>query len=522
LATHGFATARQATKIFGMRLKIRRSATSLMAFAWLFLPVLIFFLGWLRPSVSLPLSAIGLASMYFACKAVMKTNAREDFFEISIPVMAVAIIALGGWCFIAGQGGYYYQSEDHHWRNAIFHDLINFKWPVIYDQTNSALAYYIAHWLPAALVGKMLGWEAANAALFLWTLAGLVIMFLLACQRLRVDSMAKAAVLLIVLVFFSGLDIIGILYDIVEKGPQSVCIDHFMQVHIEWWAGFDHFQYSSNMTQLMWVYNQAVAPWLVVALVMNEKSMANVALIAFLLFPFAPFPFIGFVPIACVLIAQRFFCIFSENRLKSFALEIFSPQNVAAVVVMFPVYYAYYSCNGRVANHGFRLGEYVHDPQFWTKTYIPFVAFEFMAYALVMAKKRHMRDPLFIVINCLLLAIPLFQMGDGTDFAMRASIPPLFFFMFYVIEFFLRESREKTRPSFSFCALIVLLSLGAVTPCFEQCRALHAIHDAGRVSLRADKITTFSFGDASIAHFVAVDPKETFFYKHLAKSLPAR
>lgn len=52
--------------------------------------------------------------------------------------------------FSGGIGGHYYQSPDWDWRNAIFHDLIYKKWPVIYSEYDKALVYYIGYWLPSA------------------------------------------------------------------------------------------------------------------------------------------------------------------------------------------------------------------------------------------------------------------------------------------------------------------------------------------------------------------------------------
>ena len=40
------------------------------------------------------------------------------------------------------------------------------------------LTYYVAYYLPAALVGKIAGWTAANVVLFAWSATGAALAFL--------------------------------------------------------------------------------------------------------------------------------------------------------------------------------------------------------------------------------------------------------------------------------------------------------------------------------------------------------
>lgn len=72
------------------------------------------------------------------------------------------------WGYLGGQTGFFYQNSDWGYRNAIYRDLITNSWPVYYPQKDTALVYYIGHWLvPAALtkpVYALFGLDAAGCS----------------------------------------------------------------------------------------------------------------------------------------------------------------------------------------------------------------------------------------------------------------------------------------------------------------------------------------------------------------------
>ena len=75
--------------------------------------------------------------------------------------LLVTQIGAGGF----GVGTYDWANK----HNLIFADLVRFSWPVVYhgEGTPSSglmLVYYVGYYLPAALVGKVMGWHAGNIA----------------------------------------------------------------------------------------------------------------------------------------------------------------------------------------------------------------------------------------------------------------------------------------------------------------------------------------------------------------------
>ncbi|WP_027205180.1 hypothetical protein [Butyrivibrio fibrisolvens] len=79
---------------------------------------------------------------------------------------------------MSGIGGFVWQRTDFHARNALLHDLIDYSWPVIYE-SGSGLVYYLTFFLIPALVGKVLGFKAAEVVLYIISVAGVIIVFLL-------------------------------------------------------------------------------------------------------------------------------------------------------------------------------------------------------------------------------------------------------------------------------------------------------------------------------------------------------
>lgn len=214
---------------------------------YLVLPFIIFCMGWLRLSFAIPAVIIIL----FALWQLLKNSPILTFdFPLSTRTAAFSLLLTALWVLLSGVGGYAFQNWDHHWRNAVLHDLIHYDWPVFYSTPESGpvkmLVYYVGYWLPSALIGKLLGWQAANFFLYLWTWLGVTLVALHLGSALK-TSPTKVILLLI---FFSGMDVLGTLFLSPEYPTLFPAV-----THLEIWNG--SLQYSSFTTQLFWVFNQA-------------------------------------------------------------------------------------------------------------------------------------------------------------------------------------------------------------------------------------------------------------------------
>lgn len=102
--------------------------------------------------------------------------------------------------------------------------------------------------------------EAGYGFQVFWAVLGIVLVYYFICARKE-----KLLIwLLAILIFFSGLDIIGqyLIGTDLSTLPNTQ--------HIEWWAV--PYQYSSMTTQLYWVFNQAIPAWLCTIFAYMQKD----------------------------------------------------------------------------------------------------------------------------------------------------------------------------------------------------------------------------------------------------------
>jgi hypothetical protein len=226
-----------------------------LIYLYLFLPFVLFIIGWTKLFVSIPVLIV---------LAVCFCNMVRAFPKIWLPeiskdnLIKTALFVIFVWVYFSGIGRFVFQNSDHSSRNGLFQTLVTEEWPVIYFSPEHykepvALVYYFGFWLPAAIIGKIFGLTAGYFAQFFWASLGIFLFY-----YLIIAKYIKKIVFwpLLVLFFFSGLDILG-MYLLGKKFS-----DISSTAHIEWWASYPVFQFSSMTTQLFWVFNQAVPAWL--------------------------------------------------------------------------------------------------------------------------------------------------------------------------------------------------------------------------------------------------------------------
>jgi len=423
---------------------LRRAWLQRITYLYLTVPVVLFCTGWLRLFIGSAISFVIL----LAVRQVWRTADEADE-AISARALPSIVLISGVWVFLSGVGGYAFQNWDHHWRNAVFHDLITYNWPVIYSLPETGpirmLVYYVGYWLPAAAIGKVFGWEAANAALFLWTWLGVTLVGLHLTQRF--SSMWRAMLLL---VFFSGLDAVGVLLFSQEAYP----ILWPPISHLEIWA--EGLQYSSFTTQLFWVFNQAVPAWLCAVILLDRGSGKHAPLAWSLCLFFAPLAAAGFIPfvIIAMLASAR-----EHGRPFAQALrEIAGPSALAASLIASAtlIYFAANSAGQNRAWQGL-------DPLLW----ITFFLLEGGILWLLLLP-QHRQDPRWYAVGLLLMLIPFVQLGSGGDFVMRASIPALLYLMVWCGQAIFPAPKSLTA-----WPITIVLALGALTPFFEIDRAIY-------------------------------------------------
>lgn len=482
-------------------------------YVYLSLPLFIFLLSWLDYGWAILFSLLFGLGFYKAYQNVVILNGEWRISNSS--VLALAGLA-AVWCFFAGIGYFYYQSFDYHFRNAVFRDLINYSWPVMYDKANTPLVYYMAFWLVPAGLAKLSGLVApnphinfliGNIYLFIYAVSGVLLIFLELATAVKAKGTKSALIAAVIFMLFSGLDIIGTLFFATE--PPA------FDYHLDWWAIF--MQYSSITTGLFWVFNQFIPTALMILLIYNERNIKNFGFLIALMLFFSPYPAVGISFFMLVYTVKNF--VICEEKKDFICNEIFSVQNIVGVFFLLPVVVLYFITNSEGMDKLWYIFDYTTP-----KRLIIFLILEVLLYAGILFC-RYRKDLFFMTMLSLLLLIPFFRLDQQNNFCMRASISGIVILALYVILFLfecVREKKHKAEGVF----LFILFLFGAVTPAMEFYRGFHYTFEAGKLFLPADDIRTLNrfyirmpiFGYDVNHQYTAKNYRDDIFWQFFSKT----
>ena len=429
------------TKRTGSKERSSKEAKSItIPYPWLYasivlfltIPLFMFFLGYLRLVVSIPLTLIFAGIVLFCVSDCMngpdgnKLSGSDKDLKIPLAYLIGFAVTSLAVSFVSGVGEYIYTLQDHEFRRAILRDLINYDWPVIYNyntQTNPevieifgmasgqrAFSYYFIYWMPAALAGKAFGFDVGNFVLFIWNSIGIFLCLLSASAVIK----KVTAWVPFIFVFFSGLDIIpNLVYELTHYSDWR------------WFEGFvTSMSYVSNFRELASVFNQMIPCFLVVAVLLLSCNTRSMGLTAGILFCYSPWAVFGIIP---MVLAFLFGKNLRAEKLTKTLSNAFSPANIASAVLILTIFGSYFMTNsGAVSFKGFAW-EYFSNPGWFILAYIVFILIEVIPFALILYK-REKNNPVFLAALATLLILPFYRVSEMNDFTMRGSMPALFFF----------------------------------------------------------------------------------------------
>jgi hypothetical protein len=430
----------------GIGLGALHRSLRLISMLFLSLPLLLFMAGWLR----LPLAVFFSLVVCVAVLAFVR-NCRDPvapqgegetrFLPWKSAAGLLPVIVMVMMC---GAGGFGPRNWDWVKHDAILSDLVAQSWPVMYatDAGVTGLTYYVAYYLPAAVAGKVGGWGLANAAILLTTLGGavLAVLWLIALGR------GSPLMCGIVFVLFSGMDALGAAL-LPESSANLRPI--FANYHLEWWAA--HWQYSSNASLVNFVPHQALAGWLLTALVIDaaqtdSRRLPVIWIVATSLL-WSPFVTLGLLPLLLVYVMTR------RPSPKAGLKAQLTVANLAGLLTvgLLAAYYAsrfgslalpdrYQVAAARAFRGEFWLMPSQVPPGAFLLQYVLFVACEFLLlWLLLIRTQRGSADrsrtlPLLYAAGATLLVLPWFHYGWYNDLVMRTSIPALFVLQVCTVE----------------------------------------------------------------------------------------
>lgn len=487
-------------------MKISSTILNKISYIYLSIPLFLFLASWLNPPMAI-CSITALCIILYCLFLKMKDG------EIAIPkvpfLITIGICML--WVYCSGIGGMFFQNFDWHIRNALMKDLIDFPFPVQYDN-HSALVYYLGTMLPAAVFGKFthllgassdMSFRLANLFNYVYCSLGIIL------TALQLFTLLKARdrqfyVILPVLVFFSGLDCL--------LSPLYAFSLDTITSHIQWHNGV---QYSSNTTLLFWVYNQTIAPWLITILLCKKPfAIQNYVLLGTLALFYAPFPFLGVFIYLTVLSIIKLIQNFRLHNLKLYLKRVFSLPNILCLIFIFPIVYFYYKSNTMVEE---------------TTINILHLRLTFFLYAagiyLLLIFKKFKKNPIYYITFISLLIFPSLKFGNQGDLCMRISIPALFILMVMILQFLFDKKMDKHLK----IILAITLSLGAITPIHEFARGIDGMINPPFSGYIQNRIVTLNnkihkpcimvdhhITPTNYCNYGTTDFEDTIFFKYFA------
>lgn len=447
----GNAGARWARMSGGQVLRWKLNATRATVWLWgaiigyLALPNLIFGLSWLRMPWSILFTLLCLAGFVYALRAIAgdaKLTQVTGLWMSSVTLRQLGGMILGCLLLLAisGIGGYGFQGRDWEKHEVIFRDLVVYPWPIYYDYYGEqvGLAYYLAYYLPPALVGQWSNIWLAHQALAVWTVAGLILTIL----GFSIVTNRAPHYAMLIFTFFSGLSAVGVFLRFylglpILAGVRDISISFGDSLLDAWAPGIKH---SSNLTGLLWSPQHTLSGWLITALLlllgMTNGSRNYTLFLAGLSALWSPFVTLGLFPF--------FLADLITNRRLSFLAQIrryISIPNLSGlgILLLSSIFYAtkLKPITAFLNEQGMRMGSILAEDGRWDSP-VQFVAvyltFCFLSFGLFFLLDRYQSfagipavKSAYGLMWIWLALLPLITFGAMNDLAKRSSIPALFF-----------------------------------------------------------------------------------------------
>lgn len=458
-------------------IKLNANIIKILQIILLSLPLAIFSLGWFN-SIFQFVTICCLVTL-FICQVYKQIRGNSSVkckgnVEVQIYLILFVIIASFIWIYFSGIGGFSRQVDDYWVRNPIYNDLIQLDWPVIYDlqkQPESVqnilgtdkvyMVYYLMFWIVPSFISKILGQTSgytivSNQILFIWSyITLLLIMFnLIIWYKNSINSKGKqdikTAIVLIIFMFFGGLDIIfniGGNVDILES----------------WASGL---RYVGNTQQLYWTFNQQLPVWLICQLLINSRTedIAADLWVYSLVVWYSPWAQIGLVPLVIIRLIEN-----PKNLVEILKINLNKAiigLNILYILLEAIISIQYYSQNsGNMSCAYFIFNSYqiIQNLQMLT-IYLIFILLE-VGFMLIFMRGQKCYECYnsskiqYITVVVQLLLIPMFHVSINNDFCMRVSIPQLFYLSLYWSLFIVDKAVQRKRSTKVLIAVILLLQL---------------------------------------------------------------
>ena len=456
-----------------------------LAIVYLMLPLAIWLVGWFEWWFGVPAVVV----LSIALWHVLSGTWRLSLQPVHVAIVLVAL----GWVMTTAAGGIFdLQNWDWPKHRAIFLALARGDWPV-YVPTWAAsvlafvpgdaelslpiLRYYLGYYLVPGLLGKWLGVGALNWAVPLWTWGGVALLLLM---FLRGFSGAKLLAASLILVFFSGMDVVTAL---ITEGWAWLTFSVALDTPDGWprvWLGTNpnlgatpswdmSIIYVSNLMGLMWAPQHFLSgglyALLIVQLRRNRRFLAVSGVLLGGCLLWSPFIALGLLPLAAVLVM--------ENGIRPFLRW----QNLLPSVPLAVFLLSYLASGTEEMRRGWLWENTAlsHVVRVLPAEYL--IQFLFLAILLLLLRPQLLKEPFFIAVVATLLLLPWYSYGRYNDLVMRALMPSLSLLSYFCARALLdqRQTHTTRGPLIRHAALtgliVAVLGVGAFGGLIHLARA---------------------------------------------------
>jgi hypothetical protein len=383
---------------------------TLSVFAYLALPGLLFLAGWTAPWAGMTAGLAGGAALALALRPAWRGS-------WPLPRRTTLLCLAMGMLWAGATGAHHlvYSTADWEIRDAVLRDLATGPWPVGYRQGEEdwLLRAPLGFYLPAGLVGRLAGFHAAQAALWVWSGIGLwLALALLAILARRVAPTRPVrgfAVMAAIFVLFHGLDLLPNMW--LDWSAGAGILGSWGRGG-EWWARL--FQYSGHVTATLWAPNHAFPAWLVALLLLRHWQSPAFARV--LALPLAGCAFWSPVAAAGAAVLSAAVILRRGHVLRA----VLAPPNLLAVVFAVPLC-LYLIAGSTAVRHEPLLLAY--PPGGAIGTWALFLFVEVLCWAGLAALL--VRGWLFGAAVVLLCLLPAYIFGPGNEMTSRGGLTPL-------------------------------------------------------------------------------------------------
>lgn len=431
---------------------------TIISFCYLLLPVIIFIYGFVRTEISLAITGLVCYACYrFFRDALLPADHKikdrdllQEWHAWRGHLALMSALALI-WLSFSSIGGIGYRNFDSGIRSSLLWHLVTGSWPLYFRSgyfgsefgalSDKAYVYYFAYYLPAAVVGKLLGWKAANLALFAYSWVGTVLALML------VRTYVQGRGYVVTLMVFMGISLFG--------GMDYVwnSLFRFTADRSEMWLSPLH--YFSHTRNLFWSPHHCLPTWLIIGIILNRRQINPLIM---RIFPLAVVSMLLWSPL-CLIGLLPFLFAMAKHYWKDW-LEL-SLINTSACFICI-LLAAFIVSN----DFSFRMfyAPNVID-RYWIQ-YSIFVLVEFgiVSSIFVLSNNKILKHGTVLLLFTLLLIIPIFILGRWNDWCIKLSMPPLFVLSVFMIKQIIWLVGNNKRGAFF---SVLIFGAGALTPIEE-------------------------------------------------------